>query len=99
VGLAELDRELDDLVSAEAHLETARVLDERGSITENRHRWYVAMAQVRAATGDHGTARQLLEQAPGLYRPGSYPDLRPLAAMRARVYVAEGDLAAADRWG
>ena len=53
VGLAELDRELDDLVGAEEHLETARVLGERGSITENRHRWYVAMAQVRAATGDH----------------------------------------------
>ena len=44
VGLAELDRELDDLASAEAHLETARVLAERGSITENRHRWPVAMA-------------------------------------------------------
>jgi LuxR family transcriptional regulator, maltose regulon positive regulatory protein len=98
VGLAELDRELDDLVSAEAHLETARVLGERGSITENRHRWYVAMAQVRAATGDHATARQLLDQAEALYRPGSYPDLRPLAAMRARVYIAEGDLAAAEEW-
>jgi LuxR family maltose regulon positive regulatory protein len=98
VGLAELDCELDDLVSAEAHLETARVLGERGSITENRHRWYVAMAQVRAATGDHATARQLLDHAEALYRPGSYPDLRPLAAMRARVYIAEGDLAAAEEW-
>ena len=42
--------------SAEAHLETARVLGERASITENRHRWFVAMAQVRAAAGDFGTA-------------------------------------------
>jgi len=31
VGLAELDRDLDDLASAEAHLETARVLGERDS--------------------------------------------------------------------
>lgn len=98
VGLAELDRELDDLVSAEAHLETARVLSERGSITENRHRWYVAMAQVRAAAGDYATARQLLDQAQALYRPGFYPDLRPIAAIRARVSIAEGDLAAADEW-
>ena len=41
VGLAELDRELGDIASAEAHLETARVLGQRSSITENRHRWYV----------------------------------------------------------
>ena len=98
VGLAELDRELDDLAGAEEHLETARVLGERGSITENRHRWYVAMAQVRAATGDHASAKQLLDQAEALYRPGFYPNLRPLAAMRARVYIAEGDLAAAEEW-
>lgn len=98
VGLAELDRELGDLVGAEAHLETARVLGERGSITENRHRWSVAMAQVRVATGDHVAARQLLDQAEELYRPGSYPDLRPIAAMRARVDIASGDLAAAEEW-
>jgi LuxR family transcriptional regulator, maltose regulon positive regulatory protein len=98
VGLAELDRELNDLASAEDHLETARVLGERGSITENRHRWYVAMAQVRATTGDHASAKQLLDQAEALYRPGSYPDLRPLAAMRARVDIAAGDLAAAEVW-
>ncbi|MFP5282252.1 MAG: LuxR C-terminal-related transcriptional regulator [Actinomycetes bacterium] len=98
VGLAELDRELDDLVSAEAHLETARTLSERGSITENRHRWYAAMAQLRAATGDHAAALQLLDQAEELYRPGFYPDLRPLAALRARLQIAAGDLAAAEDW-
>jgi LuxR family maltose regulon positive regulatory protein len=98
VGLAERDRELGDLDSAEAHLETARVLRERASITENRHRWYVAMAQVRLATGEHAAARQLLAEAESLYRPGSYPDLRPIAAMRARVHIAEGDLAAARAW-
>ena len=34
VGLAELDRELDDLASAAAHLETARALREHSTITE-----------------------------------------------------------------
>ncbi|HLL65920.1 MAG TPA: LuxR C-terminal-related transcriptional regulator [Micromonosporaceae bacterium] len=98
VGLAELDRELDDLTGAEAHLETARVLAERGSITENRHRWFVAMAQVRAAHGDHETARHLLDQAEAMYRRGFYPDIRPIAAMRTRVQIAEGDLASAAAW-
>jgi LuxR family maltose regulon positive regulatory protein len=98
VGLAELDRELDDLTSAETHLETARVLGERGSITENRHRWFVAMAQVRATAGDHTTATQLLEQAEAMYRPGFYPDIRPIAAMKARVQIAAGDLSSAADW-
>jgi LuxR family maltose regulon positive regulatory protein len=98
VGLADLDRELDDLTSAEAHLETARVLGERASITENRHRWYVVMAQVRAAGGDHDTATLLLGQAEALYRRGFYPDIRPIAALRARVWIAAGDLSAARGW-
>jgi len=74
------------------------VLGERASITENRHRWFVAVAQVRAATGDHTTATQMLNQAEALYRPGSYPDVRPIPAMRARVHLSGGDLAAAEEW-
>lgn len=98
VGLAELDRELDELDRAEAHLETARVLAEHGSITENRHRWYVAMAQVRVARGDFADALRLLDEAERLYRRGSYPDLRPIAAMKARVHLAARDLVAAEAW-
>ncbi len=91
-------RELDDLTSAEAHLESARVLGERASITENRHRWYVVMAQVRASRGDYDTAIRLLDEADTLYRRGFYPDVRPIAALRARVQIAAGDLSSAGGW-
>jgi LuxR family maltose regulon positive regulatory protein len=98
VALAELDLELDDLTSAEAHLETARVLAERTSITENRYRWFVVMAQVRTAVGDHPAAQALLDQAEALYRHGFYPDVRPIAATKARVHVAAGDVNSAVAW-
>ncbi len=98
VGLAELDRELDDLPTAEEHLELARVLGERASITENRHRWYVVMAQVHVAQGDYDAAMRLLDQAEALYRHGFYPDVRPIAAIRARVEIAAGDLSSAGAW-
>ena len=98
VGLAELDRELDDLSSAEAHLETARVLAERASISENRHRRPVVMAQVYAARGDHDAALGWLEQAQSLYRHGFYPDVRPIEAMVARLQIASGDLEPAATW-
>ena len=93
VGLAELDRELQRSGTVQqAHLETARVLREHSTITENRYRWFVAAAQVRAASGDHVGAVKLLDQAQVLYRPGFYPELRPIAAMRARVQIAAADL-------
>jgi LuxR family maltose regulon positive regulatory protein len=98
VGLAELDRELNDLTSSEAHLETARALGERTSITENRHRWYVAMAQVRAAAGDYASAADLLDQAEAQYRRGFYPEIRPVVAMKARLQIADGDLDAVAAW-
>jgi LuxR family transcriptional regulator, maltose regulon positive regulatory protein len=98
IVLAELDRELDELASAEAHLETARVLAERASITENHHRWFVASAQLRASSGDPAGAAPLLAQAEALYRHGFYPDVRPIGAMRARLQIAFGDLGSASAW-
>ncbi len=98
VGLAELDRELDDLSGAETHLETARILAERSSITENRHRWPMAMAQLHAARGDHDAAIRLLEEAASLYRHGFYPDVRPIEAMKARVQLSAGDVDAVAGW-
>ena len=56
------------------------------------------MAQVRAAGGDYDTATRLLDQAEALYRHGFYPDVRPIAAMKARVQIAAGDLASAAGW-
>jgi LuxR family maltose regulon positive regulatory protein len=40
----------------------------------------------------------LLDQAEGHYRPGYYPNVRPIAAVRARVSIAAGDLARAADW-
>ncbi|HEY9377140.1 MAG TPA: LuxR C-terminal-related transcriptional regulator, partial [Jiangellaceae bacterium] len=76
----------------------ARVLAERASITENRYRRYVVMAQVRAASGDYDAATSLLDQAEALYRRGFYPEVRPIAAMKARVQIAAGDLSSAGAW-
>ena len=40
----------------------------------------------------------MLDEADGYYRPGYYPNVRPIAAMRARVWIAAGDLARAADW-
>ena len=98
VALAELDIERHDLDAAQEHLDTARLLGERSSITENRYRWYAVTAQLHGARGNHRAAVGLLQEAQDRYRPGAYPDIRPIPAMRARVHIAAGDLRDAEQW-
>ena len=83
VGLSEIDLEAADLESARRHLETAAALGDRAAMTESRYRWFVAMARVAHADGDPDEAVNLLDQAEQLYRPGFFPDVRPIAAMKS----------------
>ncbi|HEY3409154.1 MAG TPA: LuxR C-terminal-related transcriptional regulator, partial [Propionicimonas sp.] len=98
VALAELDLEAGATASAEQHLAEAQPLAEREPNSESRYRWFVAAARLAEARGDHGRAVGLLDDAEGHYRPGYYPNVRPIAAVRARVSIAAGDLARAADW-
>lgn len=96
VGLSEIESEVGDRESANRHLESAAALDERLSMTESRR--FVAMSRVAEAEGDPQGAISLLDQAEQLYRPGFFPDVRPIAAMKARVWIRHGDLLQAAGW-
>jgi LuxR family maltose regulon positive regulatory protein len=98
VGLSGIDCEVGDLESAKRHLEAAGALGEGAAMTESRFRWFVAMARVTGIAGDPEGAVKLLEQAEQLYRPGFFPDLRPIAALKARVWIAQGKLSEATDW-
>ena len=98
VGLSELDLDADDLTAARAHLEQAAVFVERGALVESHFKWFVARARVAAAEGNPAAAVRLLDQAEEHYRPGFYPEVRPVAALRARVWIGEGSLAEAASW-
>ncbi|GIG21126.1 helix-turn-helix transcriptional regulator [Cellulomonas chitinilytica] len=98
VGLSELEHEVGDLAAARAHLERAAALGEGAAMTEGRYRWFAAMARVADAEGDPHEALRLLDTAERLYRPGFVPDLRPVAAARARIWIAHGMLAEAAAW-
>jgi LuxR family maltose regulon positive regulatory protein len=92
VVLAELDREAGDLASATRHLETARSLGDTASMTENRYRWFVVAARVKEAEGAPDAALDLLDEAERRYLRGYFPEVRPIAAMKARLRIAQGDL-------
>ncbi|MCW2876044.1 MAG: ATP-dependent transcriptional regulator, MalT-like, LuxR family [Sphaerisporangium sp.] len=98
VGMSELHRERDDLSAATRHLLRSQELGEHTGLPQNRYRWRVAMARIREAEGDLGGALNLLNEAERLYMSDFFPNVRPVPAMRARVYVAQGGLGEALGW-
>ena len=98
VGMSEVDRERGDLPAATRHLVTSRELGEYNGLPQNPYRWRVAMARVRQAEGDLAGALELLNDAERLYMGDFFPDVRPVPALTARVWIAQGSLGAALGW-
>jgi LuxR family transcriptional regulator, maltose regulon positive regulatory protein len=56
------------------------------------------MARIRSAQGNLEDALDLLKEAESLYVNDFFPDLRPVAALKARVWVAQGRIDEALHW-
>jgi LuxR family maltose regulon positive regulatory protein len=98
VGLSELEREHNDLHAATQHLLKSKEQGEHTGFPQNPYRWRVAMARIRQAEGDHEGALDLLHEAERLYMSDFSPNVRPVAAWKTRVWVAQGRLDEALGW-
>ena len=83
VALAELHLEANDLAAARSHLDAAESLGEGLGLPQHPHRRRVAAALVRAAEGDVPAAHALLDEAERVHNADFFPDVRPVAAVRA----------------
>jgi LuxR family maltose regulon positive regulatory protein len=98
LGLSELHCEQGDLKVARQHLLTSKELGERATLPELQYRSCVAMARIREAEGDLDGALDLLHEAERQYISSPVSDVRPAAALKARVWIAQGRLAEALGW-
>lgn len=98
VGMSEIHREWGDLDTATQHLLRSQELGEHTGLPQNRYRWCVAMARIRGAQGDLDGALDLLHQAERLYVSDYFPNVRPVAALKARGWIAQGRLGEALGW-
>ena len=98
VGMSALLIEHDDLDAARRHLESSRDLGEHLGLAQNPYRWHAAMARIQEAEGDPDAALALLGEADRLYVGDYFPNVRPIAALRARFLIAHGRSAEAVAW-
>jgi LuxR family maltose regulon positive regulatory protein len=98
VGMSEIARERDDLRAATQLLLRSQELGEHTGLPQNRYRWRVAMARLREAEGNLPGAFDLLNEAERLYVSDFFPNVRPVPALKARVWIAQGRLGQALGW-
>jgi LuxR family maltose regulon positive regulatory protein len=98
VGLSELYRERNDLDAAEQHVLQSQTLGEWAGLPQNRYRQRIAMARIREAQGDLDGAIALLDEAEKVYANDLFPNVRPIEALKARIWTTQGDLSKALDW-
>jgi LuxR family maltose regulon positive regulatory protein len=98
VGMSEIARERDDLRAATQLLLRTQELGEHTGLPQNRYRWRVAMARIRQAEEDLADALDLLNEAERLYVSDFFPNVRPVPALKARVWIRQGRIGEALGW-
>jgi LuxR family maltose regulon positive regulatory protein len=97
-GISALHREQGDLNAAAHDLAISKKLGEQVELPDWQHRWCIAQARLNESLGDLDGALELLDKAQRLYVRTPVPDVRPIAALKARVWVKQGRLAEAQGW-
>jgi len=97
-GLGELYVEQGHLEAAAQHLLTSQKLGEQTATTDWLHRLCVSQARLKEAQGDLDGALALLDEAERVYVRAPLPDVHPVAALKARIWLKQGRLVEAVEW-
>lgn len=98
LGLAMLAHERGDEPAAAQYLQTAATRGQQTTLVDWPYRWQVAQARLKESAGEFAAALERLDEARRLYTKTPVPDLRPVEAFKARLYLRQGRLDKAQAW-
>ena len=98
LGLSELHLEQGDMAAAERHLLKSQNWGEQPAFPPWHRHWARTQARLKVAQGDLDGAVALLNEGETLYFRHPVPDICPLTALKARVWLLQGKLTEAQTW-
>jgi LuxR family maltose regulon positive regulatory protein len=98
LGLGALNHELGNLEAATQHLLKSEDLGEQAALHDWPYRIRIAQARLIESQGDLDSALDLLQEAERLYIRNPVPNVRPIGALKARVWIRQDSLSQALEW-
>ena len=96
--LSEVHYEQGNLAAAGQLLLRGEALRQQISLPGTEYLWGVMQARLKTAQGDFEGALEQLHEAQQLYDKTPIPKVRPVAAMKAQIWIKQGRLAEALNW-
>ncbi|MBI5824695.1 MAG: tetratricopeptide repeat protein [Chloroflexi bacterium] len=98
LGLGLLYHEMGEDERAASHLQKSFELGRQTPIVDWAYRKNLAQAHLKEYEGDYDAALEALDEARRFYVRTPIPNLRPVDAMKARIYLKQGQLMNAQTW-
>ncbi|MCB0121899.1 MAG: tetratricopeptide repeat protein, partial [Caldilineaceae bacterium] len=98
LGLSELYREQGQFAAAEEHLRQSEELGRQAGQPVYAYHRCLVQARRKQEQGDLEGALRLLDEAEDRFLQVHIPDFRPVAALKVRVWIAQGQLTEALAW-
>ena len=98
LGLAGLHYDRGNVEEAQLNLSKSEALGKEAALADWPYRLRLAQAKIKQSQGDMEDAMALLDEAERLYFSTPIPSLRPVSALKTRVWIAQGKLTAALNW-
>jgi LuxR family maltose regulon positive regulatory protein len=98
LGLALLYHEMGNDESAAKYFQQSMELGQLSTLVEFPYRKSLAQARLKESEGDLDAALEFLDEARHLFINTPIPNTRPVEALKARIYLKQGQLSKAQDW-